>query len=94
MTILVEKCNLIILDYYNEYSSKTNILYFERIRYLGIDEDKCLRFQIENGRQIKRSIHDAGVKYEHAAASDGYMNIVFNEIICDTNINHPIKIFA
>ncbi len=55
-------------------------VYFERIRFIGYElfcNNICLRFQLDNGKQIRRMLNDDGVEYKHVAASDGVKEIVF-----------------
>ena len=42
-----------------------------------------LRFELENGKQMRRSINDAGLGYKHVAASAGHKEIVFKDIYSD-----------
>ena len=77
---MTEKLKLIVLDYYAEYSTKSKCVYFERIRFIGYElfcNNICLRFQLDNGKQIRRMLNDDGVEYKHVAASDGVKEIVF-----------------
>jgi hypothetical protein len=81
-----QKLEMIVLDYYNEYSTRTGSVYFERIRFLGVEYIKnnlLLRFELENGKQIRRSINDTGLGYTHVAASNGHKEIVFKDMDSD-----------
>jgi hypothetical protein len=69
MTTIEEKQTMKVLNYYNEYSNFQNdkYLYFEKLCFLGIEyvaDNQCLRFQLENGLQIRRQIMDT-LYYEH-----------------------------
>lgn len=81
------KKELVLLDYYDEYSTTSNTLNFAHIRFIGYENvgknNLCLRFQLDNGNQIRRMISDDGVEYKHAAVSDGHMEIVFKPFSID-----------
>ena len=91
-----------LLNYYNEYSNyltsidgtNEKYLLFENLRFLGIDKNiNYYRFELENGVQIRRLIHDKYMSYELVKdeieySTDDITKIVFKEIICDKeNIN-------
>ena len=81
-----QKLEMVVLDYYNECSTNTDYVYFERILFLGVEninDNIFLRFELENGRQIRRSINDVGLGYTHVAASAGHKEIVFKDIDSD-----------
>ena len=85
------KNDLILLDYYDEYSTTSNTLNFAHIRFIGYENvgknNVCLRFQLDNGNQIRRMISDNGVEYKHAAVSDGPIEIVFKPFSMDHRID-------
>ena len=81
-----QKLEMVVLDYYNECSTNTDYVYFERILFLGVEninDNIFLRFELENGKQIRRSINDVGLGYTHVAASAGHKKIVFKDIDSD-----------
>jgi hypothetical protein len=70
-----QKLEMVVLDYYNECSTNTDYVYFERIQFLGVEninDNLFLRFELENGNQMRRSINDVGLGYTHMAASNGH----------------------
>ena len=78
-----QKLEMIVLDYYNECSTNTDYVYFENIQFLGIENingNLFLRFELENGNQMRRSINDTGLVYTHVAASNRHKKIVFKDI--------------
>jgi hypothetical protein len=85
------KQELILLDYYDEYSTTSNTLNFAHIRFIGYENvgnnNLCLRFQLGNGNQIRRMISDDGVEYKHVGVSDGHMEIVFKPFSIDQKFN-------
>ena len=81
-----QKLEMVVLDYYNECSTNTDYVYFERILFLGVEninDNIFLRFELENGKQMRRSINDVGLGYTHVAASSGNKKIVFKDIDSD-----------
>jgi hypothetical protein len=81
-----QKLEMIVLDYYNECSTNTDYVYFEHIHFLGVEninDNIFLRFELENGNQMRRSINDVGLGYKHVAASNGHKEIVFKDIDSD-----------
>lgn len=81
-----QKLEMVVLDYYNECSTNTDYVYFERILFLGVEninDNIFLRFELENGKQMRRSINDTGLGYTHVAASNGHKEIVFKDMDSD-----------
>ena len=81
-----QKLEMVVLDYYNECSTNTDYVYFERILFLGVEninDNIFLRFELENGKQMRRSINDVGLGYTHVAASAGHKEIGFKDIDSD-----------
>lgn len=88
MSSLEEKRNMVVLDYYDECSTIFECVYFDHIRFLGIEninDNLFLRFELKNGKQMRRSINDGNLVYKHVDVSDGHKEIVFTDIICDTD---------
>ena len=102
------KRSMKLLNYYNQYSTylssmdgKEHInekyVVFENLRFLGIDDVNCLRFELNNGCQIRRSIDDTHLSYEAVTdieySKDEIKKIVFKEITNkdDTNIMNNTK---
>jgi hypothetical protein len=83
MSSIKEKLNLIVLDYYDECSTISEYVYFDRIRFLGIENinnNLLLRFELKNGKQMRRLINDGNHTYKHVGVSDGHKEIVFTDI--------------
>ena len=81
-----QKLEMVVLDYYNECSTNKDYVYFERILFIGVEninDNIFLRFELENGKQMRRSINDVGLGYKHVAASAGHKEIVFKDIDSD-----------
>ena len=90
-----KKRSMKLLNYYNEYSTYLSSmegtnekqLLFENLRFLGIEDINCLRFELNNGFQIKRRIDDIYVSYEALTDieynEDEFKKIVFKEIISE-----------
>lgn len=87
------KVSFKLLNYYNQYStylSKINQtfqkeLLFENIRFLGMENKDCLRFELTNGCQIIRRVDDSDISYKALTDieynQDEIDKIVFKEII-------------
>ena len=92
------KVSFKLLNYYNRYStylSKINQtfqkeLLFENIRFLGMENKDCLRFELNNGRQIIRRVDDSDISYEALTDieynQDEIDKIAFKEIIHDDKV--------
>ena len=87
------KVSFKLLNYYNQYSTYlSNInqtfqkeLVFENIRFLGMENKDCLRFELNNGCQIIRRVDDSDISYDALTDieynQDEIDKIVFKEII-------------
>ena len=87
------KVSFKLLNYYNQYSTYlSNInqtfqkeLVFENIRFLGMENKDCLRFELNNGCQIIRRVDDSDISYKALTDieynQDEIDKIVFKEII-------------
>ena len=83
-----------LLNYYNQYSTylSNKELLFENIRFLGIENKDCLRFELNNGCQIIRRVDDSDISYEALTdieyKQDEIAKIVFKEIIHEDKIDN------
>jgi len=87
-----------LLNYYNQYSTYLSSinqsfereLVFENIRFIGIENKDCLRFELNNGCQIIRRVDDSDISYEALTdieyKQDEIDKIVFKKI----NSSHEV----
>ena len=98
------KRSMKLLNYYDEYSNYLSsmdgdgtdqdghkYLVFENLRFLGIEDMNLLRFELNNGCQIRRHINDNYFSYNALTDidynEDEIKKIIFKEITTDANEN-------